>query len=147
MLREFSVLTAIVLLHTNRLKDHQGVPNVTLVNEGAHVAAKYRNQSVAEQNSIDLAWNTFMDSQFEKLRNTICVDQEDFRLFRQIVVNIVLATDLMDAELASARKERWNKAFGEEGRERVEEPANVTLHRKATIVLEHLMQASGTMPR
>lgn len=121
------------------------MPNATLVKERAGVALKYRNQSVAEQNSFDLAWNTLMDSQFQKLRNTICVDQGEFSRFRQMVVNIVLATDLMDASLAAARKDRWDKAFGydEDDRVPVEEPEKVTIHRKATVVLEHLMQASG----
>lgn len=31
--------------------DHLGVPNVTLVKEGSHLAKIYNNKSVAEQNS------------------------------------------------------------------------------------------------
>ena len=36
--------------------DHTGVPNMQLVKEKAHVAVVYKNRSVAEQNSFDLAW-------------------------------------------------------------------------------------------
>ena len=36
--------------------DHQGVSNMQLSKEHPEMAAHYRNQSVAEQNSVDLAW-------------------------------------------------------------------------------------------
>ena len=39
--------------------DHTGVPNMQLVKEKAHVAVVYKNRSVAEQNSFDLAWGTY----------------------------------------------------------------------------------------
>ena len=37
--------------------DHPGVPNTQLIKENAKVAGFYRNKSVAEQNSVDLAWD------------------------------------------------------------------------------------------
>ena len=82
------------------------------------------------------------DPQYDKLMNCICYNQEDYKRFRQILINIVLATDIMDKELGAARKARWNIAFGTEGAEQPEEPHKVSLNRKATIVLEHLIQAS-----
>jgi class 3 adenylate cyclase len=36
--------------------DHTGVPNSQLVKEDAHIASLYKNKSIAEQNSLDLAW-------------------------------------------------------------------------------------------
>ena len=59
--------------------------------------------------------------------------------FRQLLVNTVLATDIFDKELSAARKERWAKAFSAEG-----ESSNkqADINRKATIVIEHLIQAS-----
>lgn len=36
--------------------DHTGVPNATLVKENAKIAELYKQKSVAEQNSVDLAW-------------------------------------------------------------------------------------------
>ena len=50
---------------------------------------------------------------------------------------VVMATDIMDKDLGAARKARWEKAFNGE-----EENKVVAVNRKATIVLEHLMQAS-----
>ena len=46
----------------------------------------------------------------------------------------------MDKELQAARKERWNKAFSEENVG--DEDEQVATNRKATIVIEHLIQAS-----
>jgi class 3 adenylate cyclase len=37
--------------------DHPGVPNSTLVGEHTTMAKLYKNQSVAEQNSVDVGWN------------------------------------------------------------------------------------------
>ena len=40
--------------------DHTGVPNGQLIKEEAHVATVYNNKSVAEQNSLDLAFELLM---------------------------------------------------------------------------------------
>ncbi|CAB9506819.1 Receptor-type guanylate cyclase gcy [Seminavis robusta] len=119
--------------------DHQGVPNAVLMKEGSPLAEKYNQKSLAEQNSIDLAWGLLADPSYGKLLKTVCCDEVDFRRFRQLVVNSVCATDIMDKELGAARKERWNLAFSEEPRN---EPKAETVNRKATIVIEHLIQAS-----
>jgi hypothetical protein len=53
----------------------------------------------------------------------------------------VLATDICDKQLKELRNNRWEKAFsGEEPQ--TEEEAVAAVNRKATIVLEHLIQAS-----
>jgi hypothetical protein len=36
---------------------HPGVPNIQLVKEEDSIAAFYKNKSVAEQKSVDMAWN------------------------------------------------------------------------------------------
>ncbi|EEC45650.1 predicted protein, partial [Phaeodactylum tricornutum CCAP 1055/1] len=81
------------------------------------------NKSVAEQNSIDLAWDLLIDDSYAELRNTIYATQEEQLRFRQLVVNSVMATDIMDKDLKGLRNARWE-------------------NRKATIVIEHLIQAS-----
>ena len=50
-----------------------------------------------------------------------------------------MATDIMDKDLGARRKARWEKAFSQE---QEVEGDSVATNRKATIVLEHLMQAS-----
>ena len=59
------------------------------------------------------------------------------------IITLVLATDIMDKELGDLRKARWAKAFSGEGSTASAEfeEAHVA-NRKATIVLEHLIQAS-----
>ena len=52
---------------------------------------------------------------------------------------VVLATDIMDKDLGAARKARWAKAFSED---KVGSSSIEDINRKATIVLEHLIQAS-----
>ncbi|CAB9505272.1 Receptor-type guanylate cyclase gcy [Seminavis robusta] len=126
--------------------DHQGIPNTVLVKEESPLAAKYSNKSVAEQNSVDLAWAFLMDPEYDQLRACICCDDEEFARFRSLVVNSVMATDIMDKELGAARKARWSRAFKAEsddlGQSLLPEDAQAKINRKATIVIEHLIQAS-----
>jgi class 3 adenylate cyclase len=119
--------------------DHTGVPNQQLIKENASVAAVYKNKSVAEQNSVDLAWELLMRPDYGDLRRSLYTTESDFGRFRQLVVNSVMATDIMDKELSAARKARWNKAFDEGPKA---ESKTVSTNRKATIVIEHLIQAS-----
>jgi hypothetical protein len=59
--------------------------------------------------------------------------------FRQLIVNSVMATDIMDKDLKNLRNRRWEKAFSEDS---PSENSATAVHRKATIVIEHLIQAS-----
>jgi hypothetical protein len=53
--------------------------------------------------------------------------------FSQLLVNEVLSTDISDKELKALRNARWDKAFKELDADR---------NRRATIVIEHLIQVS-----
>lgn len=121
--------------------DHPGVPNPRLVEENEHLARIYKKRSVAEQNSFDLAWDLLMEENFTRLRLAICSNDAEFRRFRQIVVNSVMATDLGDKQSKELRNGRWKKAFSE-GEEVKEESLSNSTNRKATIVIEHLIQAA-----
>ena len=65
--------------------DHTGVPNSQLVREGTIVAKLYRNKSVAEQNSVDLAWDLLMDARYSELRAAIYSSHAELRRFRQLL--------------------------------------------------------------
>lgn len=119
--------------------DHTGVPNTQLAKENRSLATYYKGRSIAEQNSVDMAWELLMDPAFAKLRATIYQTDEEMRHFRQLIVNVVLATDIMDKDLKQLRNERWEKAFSDAAHA---ESSVTTVHRKATIVIEHLIQAS-----
>jgi hypothetical protein len=116
--------------------DHQGVPNTTLVQENTRLAQIYK-KSIAEQNSVDLVWSLLMSPKFVDLRGCIYSNEEELRRFRQLVVNTVMATDIVDKELQALRKARWETAFSE-----TKMPDELDMNRKATIVIEHLIQAS-----
>ena len=79
---------------------------MVLVKEENPLAAKYKNKSVLEQNSVDLVWNLLMQDKFSNLRDCICGNENEFARFRALVVNAVMATDIMDKELGAARKLR-----------------------------------------
>ena len=121
--------------------DHPGVPNTQLVKENTRMAQIYR-KSIAEQNSVELVWELLMSPAYDDLRACIYSSEEELKRFRQLVINTVMATDIVDKELQSLRKLRWEKAFSP-----AEEPAAIAtpkldINRKATIVIEHLIQAS-----
>lgn len=132
-LTQFAVVLS-ALIHD---ADHRGVPNFILAKEEEKLATVYQYRSIAEQNSIDVAWDALMESQYMDLRRTIYTTAGELKRFRQLVVNTVMATDIFDSELAAMRKNRWERAFGG-----VNKGAHSDINRKATVVMEHLIQAS-----
>ena len=118
--------------------DHRGVSNAQLMKEDEKMAALYRNKSVAEQNSLDLAWSLLMESKFNEIRCYLFATPTEIYRFRQVIVNMVLATDIFDKELNDLRKARWQKAFSGA---RSADSKNYT-DLRATIVIEHIIQAS-----
>lgn len=65
--------------------DHAGVSNAQLVKEKAAVSIRYKQKSVLEQNSVDLAWNMLMETEYNKLRNVIYETDAELKRFRQYV--------------------------------------------------------------
>jgi len=129
--------------------DHSGAPNTQLVREHAPVAAVYKNKSVAEQNSIDVGWGLLMEPTYKDLRRHIYTTKEEYHCFRQLVVNCVMATDIVDKDLIKARNKRWELAFANSnndenggGRSGLFESVRQVNNRKGTVVIEHLIQLS-----
>jgi 3'5'-cyclic nucleotide phosphodiesterase len=98
-LTQFAVLFS-ALIHD---VDHTGVANAQLAKENPDMAQLYRSQSIAEQNSVDLAWDLFMDPMYSDLQNCITEKEEDRKRFRQLVVNSVMATDIFDPVMKELR--------------------------------------------
>lgn len=121
--------------------DHPGVPNSLLIEEGNDLALIYKNKSVAEQNSVDLAWASLMGPEYKDLQDAIFGSQDEMDRFRKLVVNTVMATDLFDEELIQDRLLRWKQAFDPQWRDEslsVEQQENL----RATVVTEHAIMAS-----
>ena len=74
-----------------------------------------------------------------ELRSVIYATEKELNHFRQIVVNAVMATDIMDKDLKDLRNLRWSKAF-EDSEVIASCPHNT--NRKVTSIIEILLQAS-----
>ena len=81
-----------------------------------------------------------MEDQYRDFRTALCSDSTELGRFRELVINSVMATDLGDKKLKELRNGRWNKAFQEKAQ--TDYNPRDQVNRKATIVIEHLIQAS-----
>ena len=93
--------------------DHTGVSNAQLVKEKRLVATYNKNKGVAGQNSVDLAWDLLMEPQYESLRRQIYAIEAKFKRFRQLVVNSIMATDILDKDLQKLRRAEGTKVRGQ----------------------------------
>jgi 3'5'-cyclic nucleotide phosphodiesterase len=116
--------------------DHTGVPNNQLIKEDPDLGKRFRNESVAEQHSVAASWDLLMQPKYQHLRRAIYRTDVERERFLQLVVNCVMATDIVNPQLKELRNARWDKAF------KVGSSADDDINRKATIVIEHLIQAS-----
>jgi hypothetical protein len=81
------------------------------------------------------------DKKYLNLQRAIFCDQAELKRFRQLVVNVVLATDIFDPNMKALRNSRWEKAFSSGSSDSpLSEENDRSL--KATIVIEYIMQAS-----
>jgi 3'5'-cyclic nucleotide phosphodiesterase/Adenylate and Guanylate cyclase catalytic domain len=136
-LMQFSIVFA-ALIHD---VGHTGLTNKELIDSKSAIAARYREKSVAEQNSVDVAWGVLMEDEFADLRDCIGSGDPELRRFRQLIVNATLATDIADKELQTWRKTRWNAAFSKDSEDQESDYKHAN-DRKATIVFEYIIQAA-----
>ncbi|CAJ1948357.1 unnamed protein product [Cylindrotheca closterium] len=123
--------------------DHSGLPNAQLVKDQKPVAIRFNNKSVAEQNSTHIGWELLMDKRFERLRKCIYQTNTERKRFRQLVINSVMATDIADRKVIAQRNLKWERAFRKPTKPETS-PAQIleSMNRKATAVIEHIMQVS-----
>jgi len=144
-LAQFAVVFA-ALVHD---VDHTGVPNVQVIKEDPDFAAIYKDISVAEQHSIHVAWDMLMEPEFENLRCCMFASSEDKSRFKQLLIHMIIATDIADKIRMKKEKKRWNAAFeyidsweSEWRSKSDEELTQIDVSLRATAVLEQLMLAS-----
>jgi hypothetical protein len=95
-----------------------------------------------------MAWELLQAPCYSNLRECIFSTEEERTLFRSLLVNSVIATDIFDKQLTANRKARWKKAFQMEEDDSTDKiPLSLAEesednNRKATIVIEHIIQAS-----
>ncbi len=120
--------------------DHRGIANLQLGLEHPEMAAKYKNRALAEQNSVDIAWDELMKPQYKHVQRCIFANESELKRFRQLVVNLVMATDIFDSKMKELRDARWEKAF-HKGTNADE--SQDTFDYRATIVLEHIVSLNS----
>eukprot|EP00980_Cylindrotheca_fusiformis_P011171 scaffold2563_cov124-Cylindrotheca_fusiformis.AAC.2 len=120
--------------------DHTGVTNPRRNEEEPHLAKKYKERSIAEQNSVDIAWELLMDDRFKNLREYLFSTTAELTRFRQLLVNLVMATDIFEREMKSIRESRWEKVFHSD----LSNSLSTSEFRglKGAIVIEHIIQAA-----
>ena len=131
-------LLAIVFCALVHDVDHRGVSNSQLAKEEPGLDTRYNGKSLAEQNSLDIAWDILESAELTDLRSALFATDAEKKRFRQVTVNVVLATDIFDRELNSLRKSRWEKAFSTRDSAMTQQVHDL----RATIVIEHIIQAS-----
>jgi 3'5'-cyclic nucleotide phosphodiesterase len=113
------------------------------------MAEAYQNRSIAEQNSIDLAWCELSREKYQNLTKCICATENELRRFRQLTVNLVMATDIFDKNMKKLQNRRWDKAFhyrsAATSSERPITPLSLEEDRnmRATVVIEHIVSSCG----
>lgn len=117
--------------------DHRGVSNVQLIKEMDVIAHKYDDKSVAGEHSFEIAWELLMQSDFVELRRTLFTNDQEMQRFQQSVHQAVMATDIADKELESARRVQWEEAFQSD-----QQGEYNTLEAKANAAMDYIIQAS-----
>lgn len=90
---------------------HTGVPNSVLVDEEDELAILHNDVSVAEQNSLQVAFSLLQRDEFAELKRCICPTPEQRKFFRKRVISMVMVTDISDQERVQIVASRWNAAF------------------------------------
>jgi len=126
--------------------DHAGISNMDLIQNRDEMAELYENKSVAEQNSMDIAWELLMDESYKNLQQVLYTTKSELRLLRQLAVNSIMATDIFDNDAKESREKRWNQAFGSLRTQSQREMSVDDFEcLQATLILEHVLQASDAI--
>jgi hypothetical protein len=89
---------------------------------------------------VNIEWDLLMQPQFRNLQQSIFAVDTELQQFRQLLVNMVLATDIFDKDFKALQDSRWTRAF----HINVSSSSNEeeTFNLKSTIVIEHIIQAA-----
>eukprot|EP00591_Stephanopyxis_turris_P009250 CAMPEP_0195512628 /NCGR_PEP_ID=MMETSP0794_2-20130614/4520_1 /TAXON_ID=515487 /ORGANISM="Stephanopyxis turris, Strain CCMP 815" /LENGTH=551 /DNA_ID=CAMNT_0040640457 /DNA_START=172 /DNA_END=1827 /DNA_ORIENTATION=+ len=91
--------------------EHRGITNRQLVSESHPLAIRYNDQSVAEQNSLSVTFTLLTEPPFSELRSAIFQTPEEGHKFRQMLISLIMATDIANPERVQLGKSKWKEAF------------------------------------
>jgi len=89
---------------------HTGVPNCQLMNE-EHDLCNLYDDSVAEMHSIDVAISLLKEKMFSNLLEAIAPTSAAKKTFQELVIKLVLSTDIASSIQKKVGMKRWQKAF------------------------------------
>jgi len=127
--------------------DHQGIPNRQLSRENHPLALLYNDKSVAEQNSLKVAFSTLMEPRFAELRHTLCPTSDDQFEFRRIVIDLVMCTDIASPERMQITKSKWAEAFGTRVARPSDDGVMAVSHTPASASTEAIATVTASRPR
>lgn len=91
---------------------HKGIPNFILIKLGDELAETYNKTSMAEKNSIQIAFAILNEEYFSPLRKKIYgSNSADAAKFENIARDTILCTDIFNANRMAIAKDRWAIAF------------------------------------
>jgi hypothetical protein len=135
---DFSSVEKLALLFSAIIHDagHLGVSNHALINKNHQLAKKYHDQSVAEMHSLTLGLEALQHGEHSLIQH---FNSEEKRLFRKLMIELVLGTDIADPykkKIAYDRVEELSNAVTGEL------PISLTSHDSKSILLVLILRAS-----
>lgn len=132
--------------------DHTGVTNRQLVRDANPWALQYNDQSVQENRSLHVAFTELLKPEFDVLRSAMFPNRSvDYRVFRQTVIDLVLATDLASPMRMEISHSKWKEAFGASLAESSSSPYHRGSARRSSLAsnisMPRAMPAAGKSPR
>ena len=91
--------------------DHKGIPNKQLVAEGHELARIYKDDSIAELHSLTLAFSILHEKEFADLRQLIAATRGEKIVFRKLVTDLILTTDISSKKRSEIVRNKWKSAF------------------------------------
>lgn len=119
---------------------HNGTSNQSLSEDASELATGHEVTTKVQLRSFQIAWDLFTESEFSAFRTSVCHTTEEEERFRQLVLDLVLATDLEDDDQMKDRQERWRQAFCET--ERATDSTEDLIALRSKVAMEYLVQAS-----
>jgi hypothetical protein len=105
-------LLALVFSALTHDVEHQGLPNRQLAVEDDELAVLYNDNSIAEQRSLYIGFKELLKPDYQELRAAVFPTKQDYRDFRQKVVDLILTTDIASPERTQLAKSKYVEAFG-----------------------------------
>lgn len=114
--------------------DHTGLTNEQLIKRDKQLSRKFKRRSIAEQNSILVAWRLLIKPRFDQLRRHMFANEYEKKRFRQLITCSVMATDICDCGGKKKRDSLW-EILGDDSSSAFREEESKTL-----LLMEHLLQ-------